>query len=117
MSRKVQPHVAVQDVAEFVADDALQFVARQKFHAAARDGDGRVAGLVAGGEGVDAVLVVHDIDLRHGHAGGDGHFLDDVEQLAFVGIGRVRIDQPRAHHFRNRAAAGGKRHRFVTAAD
>ena len=26
---EVQPHVAVQNVAEFVADDALQFVARQ----------------------------------------------------------------------------------------
>jgi hypothetical protein len=88
---EVQPHVAVQDVAEFVADDTLQFVAREQLHAAARDGDGGVAGLVAGGEGVDAVLLVHDIDLRHRHAGGDGHFLDDVEQLAFVGIGRVRV--------------------------
>ena len=38
---QVEPHVAVEDVAEFVADDALQFVARQQFHAAARDGDGR----------------------------------------------------------------------------
>ena len=73
-------------MAEFVADDALQFVARKQFHAAARDGDGGVAGFVAGGEGVDAILLVHDIDLRHGHSGGDGHFLDDVEQLAFVGI-------------------------------
>ena len=45
--------------------------------------------VVTGGEGVDAVFLVHDIDLRHGHAGGDGHFLDDIEQLAFVGIGRV----------------------------
>ncbi len=114
---QIEPHVAVEDVAEFVADDALQFVARQNFHAAARDGDGCVAGLVSGGEGVDAVLVVHDVDLRHGHAGRDGHFLDDVEQLAFVRIGRVRADEPRAHHFRNRAAAGGERHGFVTAAD
>jgi hypothetical protein len=88
---QIEPHVAVENVAELVADDALQFVARQKFHAAARDGDGRVAGFVAGGEGVDAVLVVHDINLRHGHAGRDGHFLDDVEQLAFVGVGRVRL--------------------------
>jgi hypothetical protein len=87
------------------------------FHAAARDGDGGVAGFVAGGEGVDAVLLVHDIDLRHGHAGGDGHFLDDVEQLAFVGIGRVRFDEASAHHFRNHAAALGERHGFVGAAD
>ena len=69
------------------------------FHAAACDGDGGVAGFVAGGEGVDAVLVVHDVDLRHGHAGGDGHFLDDVEQFAFVGIVRVRVDETSAHHF------------------
>ena len=102
---EVQPHVAIENVAEFVADDALQFVARKQFHAAARDGDGGVAGFVAGGEGVDAVLLVHDINLRHGHAGGDGHFLDDVEQFAFVGIGRVGFDEPSAHHFRNGAAA------------
>ena len=114
---EVQPHVAVQNMAELVADDALQFVARKQFHAAAGDGDGRVAGFVAGGEGVDAVLRVHDIDLRHGHAGGDGHFLDDIEQFAFVGIGRVRVDEPAAHHFRNHAAALGQRHGFIAAAD
>ena len=28
---EVQPHVAVENVAEFVADDALQFVARKHF--------------------------------------------------------------------------------------
>ena len=114
---EVHPHVTVEDMAEFMADDALQFVARQDFHAAARDGDGGVAGLVAGGEGVDAVLLVHDIDLRHGHAGGDGHFLDDVEQLALIGIVRVRIDGASAHHFRNDAAALGERQGLVGAAD
>ena len=56
--------------------------------------DGRVAGRVAGGEGVDAFLVVEHIDLRHGHAGRDGHFLDDIEQFAFVRVGRVRVDEP-----------------------
>ena len=109
---EIEPHVAVQDVAELVGDDALQFIARQQFHAAARDGDGGIAGGVAGGEGVDALLLVHHIDLRHGHAGGERHFLDDVQQLALVEVRAVRIQQPPAHHGRNRAAALGEFHRF-----
>jgi len=92
-------------VAEFVADDALQLVARKQFHAAAGDADGGIAGGVAGGEGVDAGFVAQHIDFRHGHAGGDGHFLDHVEQLALVGIGAVGIHRHAAHQHGHAAAA------------
>ena len=40
---QVEPHVAVQDVAELVADHALQLVAREQLHGARRDGDHGVA--------------------------------------------------------------------------
>ena len=113
----VQPHVAVQNVAEFVADNALQFVARQLGHAGVRDGDHRIARRVPGGKGVDAILIVEHIDFRHGHAGGDGHFLDDVEQFAFVRIHRVGINEPSAKGFRHHAATAGQRHRFIGAAE
>jgi hypothetical protein len=44
--------------------------------------------------GVPSRFAVHDVDLRDGNAGGEGHFFDDVEELAFVRIRRVRINQP-----------------------
>ena len=59
--------------------------------ATAGDADGGVAGGVAGGKGIDGRLLVEHIDLRHRHAGGDGHFLDHIEQLALVRVGGVRV--------------------------
>ena len=58
----VQAHVAVEDVAEFMADDALQFVAGQLGDAAARHADRGIPSGVPGGKGVDAFLVVEHID-------------------------------------------------------
>ena len=66
-------------MAEFVANDALQFVARKQRDAAARDADGGVARRVAGSKGIDALFVVEHINFRHRHARRDGHFLDDIE--------------------------------------
>ena len=43
---QVQPRVAIQNVAELVGDDALQFVAGQQLQAAARDADGHVVARV-----------------------------------------------------------------------
>ena len=93
---EVEPHVAVEDVAELVADHALQLVAGERLERAARDGDDGVAGRVAGGEGVDARLVVQHVDRRHGHAGGDRHLLDHVEQPALGRIAACRARQRRA---------------------
>ncbi|HQF39720.1 MAG TPA: hypothetical protein PK322_11430 [Opitutaceae bacterium] len=103
----VEPHVAVEDVAELVGDDTLELVAREFFETAAGDGDGGVAGREAGGEGVEAGLVLEHEDGGHGHAGGDGHLLDDVEQAALAGIGGTGDDL---------AAAGEGGHGAATAA-
>ena len=97
----VEPHVAVEDVAELVGDDALQLVAGELLGAAAGDADDRVAGRIAGGEGVDARLVVQQEHGRHRHAGGERHFLDDVQQPALDRVGRVGKHAP--------AAAGARR--------
>ena len=80
-------------MAELVGDHALQFVAREHGHCAAGDRDSGVARGMAGGERVDPRLAIHYVDLRDGDAGGDRHFFDNVEELPFVRIGRIRIDQ------------------------
>ena len=104
---QVEPHVAVEDVAELVGDDALELVARELLGAAARDGNHRIAGREAGGEGVDPFLVLEQKHGRHGHAGGQGHFLDDVEHSSFGRIERIGIQAPAAEPLgHGRAAAG-----------
>ena len=113
----VQPHVAVQDVAELVANDALQFVAGQNFHATSCYGNRRVAGAVSGSEGIDAVLPMQEVNLWNWNAGCDGHFLDHIEQLAFVRISCIGGDQPSAQRFSQRVAAPGQFVGFVGAAD
>ena len=89
----VHAHVAVQDVAELVADHALQLVARELVERAAGDGDGGVAGRQPGGEGVEPRLVLEHVDGGHRDAGGDGHLLDDIEQLALAQVGGLRVDR------------------------
>ena len=113
----IQLHVAVQDVAEFVADDALELIARKHLHAAARHADGGIAGGMTGGKGVDPVLVLEEINLRHGDAGGDRHLFHDVQELALIGRGRIRIDQASIQHLRDRAAAFGQLERLGDAAN
>jgi len=109
----VEAHVAVEDVAELVADDALEFVAREPLERAAGDGDDGIGGGEAGGEGVDGGLVVHNVDGRHGDAGGHGHLLDDVEEAALVERGRVGGDAAAAHALGDGAAAGGELVPFI----
>ena len=70
------------------AIDPLQLVAGQVSgcsRGVTRD-DG-VAGRVPGGEGVDPVLVLEQVDRWHRRARGDGHLLDDVQEPALVGVG------------------------------
>ena len=113
---QVEPHVAVEDVAELVADDALQLIAREQLHGSRGDGDHRVARRVAGGKRVDASFVGQEIDLRHRNPRGDGHFLHHVPQLALVRVGRGRVDETPAQHGGHRAAALGQLQRLEPAA-
>jgi len=113
---EVHPHVAVEDVAEFVGHYALQLVAVEVLERSAGDADHRVARLVARGKGVDARFVIHHVDGRDGRAGSQGHLLDHVQQPAFGQVAGLRIDQPSAEHQRDRLAAGGELHDLVEAA-
>ena len=105
---QIEPHVAVQDVAEFVTDDALQLIAGKQPHAAARHADGGITRGMTGGKGVDAGFVLQEINLRDGNTGGDGHLFHDVQELALIRFDRVRIDQAAIQHLRDRAAAPGE---------
>ncbi len=105
---EIETHVAVEHVAELVAQHALQFLAREIFQAAPRDGHHGVGGPKAGSEGVDRGLVVHHVDRRYRHSGGQRHFFHDVQEPALGQIGRLRIDEPAAHHVRDDLAAGGQ---------
>ena len=82
----VQAHVAVEDVAEFMGDDALQLVAPEMVDGATGDSHYRVGGGEAGGEGIDAALIVQHINRRYRHIGRQCHFLDHIEAAA---LGRV----------------------------
>ena len=109
----VEAHVAVEDVAELMADDALEFVAGEFFEGTAGDGDDGVAGVEAGGERVDGELLVHDVDGGHGDARRDGHLFDDVEEAAFEGVGGVGIDAATADALGHGAATGGELVPFI----
>jgi hypothetical protein len=102
---------------ELMRDDALELVAGEHGHTSARHADGRIAGGMAGGKRVDAGLVIHDVDLRDGNAGSDRHLLDDIEELPFVEINRVRVDEAAIQQLRHRAATAGKGHGFPDAPD
>ena len=84
----VDLHVAVQDVAELVADDGLQLVAVEIVERALRHRDRGFVGRMTGREGVDALLFGQHEDLRLADARRDGHFLDDVEQALALEIAR-----------------------------
>ena len=94
----------------------MQFLPREVLEAAGRDGHHGVARLVAGGEGVDARLVVQHVHRRHGDARGQGHLFDHVQQPPFGQIGGLRIDRPAAEHQGDLLAAGRKLGDLVQAA-
>ena len=93
-------------MAELVPQHALQFFAGEIFQAAGRNGHHGVARLMTGGKGVDARLMVEHVDRRHGHAGGQRHLLDHVQQPPFGQIDSLRVDGPATQHQGNRLAAG-----------
>ena len=102
----VQPHVAVEDVAELMGDHPLQFVAGELLDAAAGHTDHRLVGLVASRESVDAWFMVHHVNPRDGQARGNRHLFDDVEHLSLQWISSI---------FRQWAAAEHQGHRLAPA--
>ena len=89
----VEGGVAVFDVAEFVGENGLQFVAAEVVEYALADGKGKVAVCVAEGKGVDAVVVAQDVGVGFVDVGSEAEFGDKVGVAAFcrVVIGRAGV--------------------------
>jgi len=113
----VQAHVAVENVTELMGDHALQFVAIEQPDAAPRHADGGIVGGVTGRERIDARFPAQQVHRRHLHAGGQCHFLDHIQQLAFIRVRGVGVEQFAAEHLGDRAAAPGQLGGFGEAAD
>jgi hypothetical protein len=112
----IEPHIAVEDMAELMGDDALQLLPVQTLDGALSDADHRVARRKAGGEGVDARFIGQQVHRRYRRTRGDGHFLDDVEQLALIQVLRILREQLSAQRLRNNLAAGRQGDHLVEAA-
>ena len=80
----IHAHVAVENMAEFMRDHSLEFVAVKFFECSAGHGYHRVAGRESGGKSIEPGLVVEHVDGWHRDARGDGHFFDDVQQAFFL---------------------------------
>ena len=94
-------------------DHALQFVAAEFLHRAAGNGHDGVAGREPGGECIQSGFSVEYIDGGDRHAGGDRHFLDDIEEAALMQIRGVGIQAAASDAFRHRGAAGAELRPFV----
>ena len=102
---------------ELVADDALQLLAGEALQRAARDGDRGVVRRPTRREGVDAGLLVEDVDRGDRDARGDGHLLDDVQEPPLEAVVRVRADAPPAERLRHLPAAAAQLRRAVERRD
>ncbi len=111
----VQAHVTVEDVAEFMRYDALQFVSAEEFQRAARDGDCGIARRKAGSECVDAAFLLEHVDFRDRDARRDCHLLDDIAQTPSQRIHCVCGYQCTAHLPCNLASPRGEKQSLVNA--
>jgi len=93
---QVQAHVTVQDVAEFVADDSLQFVPCQQFDCARGDADDRVPRRMPGRNALIPASLSITYACGTGTPAAIAISLDHVEQLPFIRFGRGGNDQPPA---------------------
>ena len=68
----------------------------------------RVSSIETGCERIDSRLPFHNKDFRYGHAGGNGHLLDDVDQSAAQWIIGIRRDLGGTQLARHDAATVGQ---------
>ena len=101
----VQAHVAVENMAEFMPDHALQLIPVQPIQRAPRDGNDGLVLIEAGSKRIDGAFALHHIDARTGDAGGDRHFFDHVLQPALLRLAGRRQHQPPSGHPRDGVAA------------
>ena len=82
----VEGEVAVFDVAVFVGDDGLEFVAAEAVQRALADGEREAVVRAAEDEGVDAHVAAVDVGLRRRVARGGAHFGDEVGVAAVARV-------------------------------
>ena len=104
----VEAHITIQNVAEFMCDDALQFITLKQFKRATCDGDRRVAWRKACRKRIDAAFFFEHVDFRNGHARCDCHLLNDIAQAPPQRILNIGRDQRPTHLPRDGATAGRK---------
>ena len=75
-------------------DDALQLIPGELRERAFGDRNRGVGGGVSRRERIDGRVPVEHEDLRDGHATGDGHLLDDVQQPLRIGVVGTWVDEP-----------------------
>src|SRR5687767_10339773 len=102
---------------ELVRNDSLELVARQELHRTCRDSDDGIFGPQSGDKRIDARLAIQNINCGDRHSRSDGHFLDDVLQLALVGICRRRGYWPATERNRNGLSAFAKLYEFGEGTD
>ena len=66
-------------MAEFVAEDGLQFVAREVVERTPADGEGQAVARAAEGEGVDAVIIAQDVGCGGRNTCSEAEFGDEVD--------------------------------------
>ncbi len=98
-----------------MSDDALELIAVEIVERPLRHCDRRIRRCVAGGKGVDSGLLLENVDLRHRHAGSDGHLLDDVDQSFALDVRGVAADPDPAERPRYDASAPSQLERLVQA--
>jgi hypothetical protein len=102
-------------LAEFVGNDALQLFAVQFLDGATGNTDDRIAGFVTRSKRVNAFFV-EQIHRRYRCTGGDGHFLDSIQQALSSQITAATDNQFGIEHFCDTGAATGQGKDFVGAA-
>ena len=89
----VECGIAVFDVAKFVGEDRLQFVAREVVQRVPADSEGQTVVDATEGEGIDAVIITQDVGGRSGDACGEAEFGNKVGVAVFqrvvIGVGRA----------------------------
>ena len=114
---QVQPHIAIEYVAELVRDHTLQLVAAEVLDRAAIDSDHRVARRETSRKSVDARFLVEQIDGWHARPGGQRHLFDHVQQALLERVARVALQMPAAKLLGDRCAPAVQLHRLVQTAD
>ena len=110
-------HVSVEDMTEFVGDDALELIPGKVVDGPPIYADYRIGRGVTGSKRIDAFLLLKDVDGGDGCAGCQRHFLNYVHQPPFSRVVRVRLDQPSAQHVCNRCPATAKFDNLVETAE